>query len=140
MARAEPGVTSSGGSLVSPPRNPAGYLAVVLAATTGVIHLVLAPQVIGFSRTLGILFALNGLGFLGGTAIYLTRYWRRELFLVAAGYALVTFVAFFVFGGFDGFVSPFYMQGELNVMAVVAKAAETLLVVVAGYLYTAAEG
>jgi hypothetical protein len=140
MARAEPGATASGGSLVSPPRNPAGYLAIVLAAATGVIHLFLAPQVVGFSRTLGVLFALNGLGFLGGTAIYLTRYWRRGLFLVAAGYALVTFVAFFVFGGFDGFVSAFYMGGELNVMAVASKAVEALLVVVTGYLYTAAEG
>lgn len=140
MARAEPGSTASGGSLVSLPDSPVGYLAVVLAAVTAVIHLFLAPQVRGFSQTLAILFALNGLGFFGGIALYLTRYWRRELYLVAAGYALVTFAAFFLFGGFDGFVSAFYMGGELNPMAVVAKAAEALLVVVAGYLYTAVDG
>jgi hypothetical protein len=137
MARAEPGAAASDGSVVSLPQNPVGYLAVVLAVVTGVIHLFLAPQVIGFSQTLGVLFALNGLGFLGGVVVYLTRYWRRELYLVAAGYALVTVLAFFFFGGFEGFVSAFYMQGELNVMAVVAKAVEALLVVVAGYLYTA---
>jgi hypothetical protein len=128
---------TSGGSLVDLPGNPVGYVAVVLAAVTGVIHLLLAPRVVGFSQTLGILFALNGLGFAGGLVVYLTRYWRRELFLVAAGYALVTVLAFFFFGGFEGFVSAFYMGGELNVMAVVAKAAEGLFVVVTLYLYSA---
>ncbi|WP_248897582.1 DUF7475 family protein [Haloplanus halobius] len=140
MARAESGATASGGeSIVSLPESSLGYLPIVLAAVTGVIHLFLAPQVIGFSQTLGILFALNGLGFLGGTAIYLTRYWQRELFAVAAGYALVTFVAFFLWGGFDGFASAFYMGGELNVMAVIAKTAEVLLVVSALALYTNTE-
>lgn len=124
---------------MSLPESPIGYLAALLAAVTGAIHLMLAPQVIGFSQTLGILFALNGVGFLGGTLLYLTRFWRRELYLVAAGYALVTFAAFFLWGGFDGFASAFYMQGELNAMAVVAKSAEILLVVVAGYLYAALE-
>ena len=140
MARAEPGATASGGSVLSLPQNPLGYLAIVLAVVTGVIHLFLAPQVVGFSQTLAILFALNGLGLLGGLVVYLTRYWRRGLYLVTAGYALVTFVAFFAFGGFEGFVSAFYMQGELNVMAVISKAVEVLLAVVAGYLYTAVEG
>ncbi len=121
------------------PENPVGYVAILLAAVTGVIHLVLAPRVIGFSQTLAILFALNGLGFAGGIVVYLTRYWRRELYLVAAGYALVTFLAFFFFGGFEGFVSAFYMGGELNVMAVVAKAAEVLFAVATLYLYTSSE-
>lgn len=133
------GITRSNESLLSLPKNPVGYLAILLAAVTGVIHLFLAPQVLGFSQTLAILFALNGLGFVGGILVYLTRYWRRELFLVAAGYALVTFLAFFFFGGFEGFVSAFYMRGELNVMAVVSKAAEVLFAVVTAYLYTASE-
>jgi len=128
--------TQSSGSLLSLPENPIGYLAILLATVTGVIHLLLGPQVMGFSRTLGILFILNGLGFVGGIAVYLTRVWRRELFLVAAGYALVTVLAFFLFGGFEGFVAPFYRGGELNVMAVIAKAAEVLFAVVTAYLYT----
>ena len=121
-------------SLVSLPENPVGYVAIVLAAVTGVIHLFLAPQVIGFSQTLAILFALNGLGFLGGIAIFLTRYWRRELYLVAAGYGLVTVLAFFAFQGFG--VDAFYRQGSLNTMAVVSKAVEGLFAIATAYLYT----
>jgi hypothetical protein len=88
----------------------------------------------GFSQLLGTLFILNGLGFLGGIGLYLSRYWRQELYLVAAGYALVTIIAFFGFRGFS--VEAFYMQGNLNPMAVVAKAAELAVAVCAGYLYT----
>jgi len=121
-------------SLVSLPENPVGYVAIVLAAVTGVIHLFLAPQVIGFSQTLAILFALNGLGFLGGIAIFLTRYWRRELYLVAAGYGLVTVLAFFAFQGFG--VDAFYRQGSLNTMAAISKAVEGLFAIVTAYLYT----
>ena len=92
--------TTTDDSLVQLPKNPLGYVAIVLALVTAVIHLLLAPRVIGFSQTLAILFALNGLGFLGGVVLFLTRFWRRELYLVAAGYALVTVLALFVFQGF----------------------------------------
>ena len=126
--------TTTDDSLVQLPKNPLGYVAIVLALVTAVIHLLLAPRVIGFSQTLAILFALNGLGFLGGVVLFLTRFWRRELYLVAAGYALVTVLALFVFQGFG--VDAFYMQGQLNPMAVGSKTAEVLLAVVAGYLYT----
>jgi hypothetical protein len=125
--------TTTGESVVDLPKGPLGYVAIVLAVVTGVIHLFLAPQVIGFSRTLAILFALNGLGFLGGIGIYLTRYWRRELYLVAALYALTTVLALFVFQGFG--VGAFYQGGTLSPMAVIAKSAEVVLTIVAGYLY-----
>ncbi|GAA0278173.1 DUF7475 family protein [Halobacterium noricense] len=123
-------------SSVRLPDSVAGYVANDLAIITGIIHLLLAPQFINFSQTLGTLFLLNGLGFLGGIALYLTNYWRRELYLVAAGYALVTFIAFFVYGGFEGFVSAFYMRGSLNWNAVGAKTAEVLLIFCSLYLYT----
>jgi len=126
--------TQASDSLVSLPESPLGYLAILLALVTGVLHLLLAPRVIGFSQTLAILFALNGLGFLGGIAIFLTRYWRRELYLVAALYALATVLALFVFQGFG--IDAFYSQGQLNPMAVISKVAEALLAVVAGFLYT----
>ena len=125
--------TQASDSLVSLPGNPLGYLAILLALVTGVIHLLLAPRVIEFSQTLAILFALNGLGFLGGIAIFITRYWRRELYLVAALYALATVLALFVFQGFGA--DAFYSQGQLNPMAVISKGAEALLAVVAGFLY-----
>jgi len=127
--------TRSGRSVLSLPDSLVGYLANDLAVITAIIHILLAPQVLGFSQTLAILFVLNGLGFLGGIAIYMTDYWRRELYLVAAGYAIVTFLAFFFFGGFEGFVSAFYMGDSLNWNAVGAKVAEVLLAVCALYLY-----
>jgi len=129
--------TQSSESLVSLPENPAGYVAILLALVTGVIHLLLGPRVMGFSQTLGILFILNGLGFVGGILVYLTRYWRQELYLVAALYSLATVVAFFAFQGFG--VDAFYRQGSLNTMAVVAKVVEVLFAAVTAYLYTTAE-
>ena len=125
--------TQTGESLLSLPGNPLGYVAILFALVTGAIHLLLAPQVVGFSQTLAILFALNGLGFLGGIIVFLTRYWRRELYLVAALYALMTVLALFVFQGFG--VEAFMRQGQLNPLAVVSKAAEALLAIVAGVLY-----
>ena len=89
----------------------------------------------GFSQLLGILFILNGVGFLGGIGLYLSQYWRREFYLLAVVYALTTIIALFVFQGFS--VEAFYMQGSLNPMAVVSKMAELVLAVCAGYLYTA---
>lgn len=129
--------TQASDSLLSLPQNPIGYLAILLAVVTGVIHLLLGPRVMGFSQMLGVLFILNGLGFVGGIVVYLTRYWRRELFLVAAGYAVVTVLAFFVFQGFG--VDAFYRQGSLNQMAVAAKGVEVLFAAATLYLYTSTE-
>jgi hypothetical protein len=121
-------------SLISLPSHPLGYVAIIAALVTAVIHLLLGPRVMGFSQMLGTLFILNGLGFLGGLGIYLTRYWRRELYLVAAAYALVTVIAFFNFQGFG--MDAFYRQGGLNQMAVVAKAAELVFALCTAYLYS----
>ncbi|AQL41437.1 hypothetical protein BV210_01325 [Halorientalis sp. IM1011] len=107
------------------PSNPVAYVAVFAALLTGVIHLVLAPQVVGFDPTTALLFALNGLGFLGGLVLFVSRYWRRELYLVAAVYALVTVVAYVV------------MSGPVNPLSIAAKAAELVLVLVSLYLYRA---
>jgi hypothetical protein len=110
-------------SLISLPSNTLAYVAVLAALVTAIIHLFLAPRVMGFSQTMGILFYLNGLGFLGGVLLYLSRYWRRELYLVAAAYALVTIVAFFV------------MSGRLTEFSIAAKVAEAVFVAVTAYLY-----
>lgn len=109
--------------LVSLPSNSLAYVAILAAVVSAGIHLFLAPRVIGFSQTTGILFYLNGLGFIGGSLLFLSRYWRRELYLVAAAYALVTIVAFFA------------MSGRINEMSIAAKTAEAVVVIVAGYLY-----
>ncbi|AXR77393.1 hypothetical protein AArc1_1052 [Natrarchaeobaculum sulfurireducens] len=104
-----------------------------MAVITGVLHLVASTNAIQFSQTLGILFILNGLGFLGGAAIYLTRYWSRPLFLVAAAYSIITILALFPVQGWG--VEAFYMEGNLNPLAVITKAAEAVLAVCALYLY-----
>ena len=116
------------------PSHPVGYLAIVATLTTAGIHLLLGPRVMGSSQTLGTLFILNGLGFLGGLLLYSSRYWRPELYLVAAGYAIVTILALFAFQGFS--FDALYMQGNLNPLAVVSKVAEAILALCATYLYT----
>jgi len=124
---------TSGDSIVSLPSHPVGYVVILAALVTGVLHLLLGPQVLGFSQLMGTLFILNGVGFLGGVVLYLSRYWNRPLFLIAAGYALLTIVALFVFQGPS--VEAFYRQGQLNPMAVISKLAELVVVVGSIYLY-----
>ena len=121
-------------SLINLPSNPIGYLVILAAVITGVIHLLLGPQVMGFSQLLGVLFILNGIGFLGGTIIYLTNYWRSELYLVAAGYAIATIFGLFMFQGFS--IEAFYMNGDLNPMAVVSKAAEAVIALGTLYIHS----
>ena len=119
------------------PDTTLGYVAILAAVVTGVLHLLAVSKVIQFSQTLAILFALNGLGFLGGIGIYLTRYWRRSLFLVAAAYAIITILALFAFRGWT--VEAFYMGGSLNPVAVISKAAEAVLAASTLILYSQAE-
>ncbi|MFA9515653.1 hypothetical protein ACERIT_00275 [Halopenitus sp. H-Gu1] len=120
-------LTTDGGdrSTFRTPSSPVAYLAVLTALVSAAIHLFLAPQVIEFSRTTGILFYLNGAGFLGGIVLFFTRYWRRELYLVAVVYAGATIVAFFAMGG------------QVNPVSITSKIAEAILVLSAGYLYRA---
>ncbi|WP_345784080.1 hypothetical protein [Natronolimnohabitans sp. A-GB9] len=115
------------------PSNPIGYVAILMALVTGILHLVASTNAIEFSEVLAILFILNGLGFIGGSVLYLTRYWRRELFLVAAAYSIVTILALFPVQGWG--LEAFYMDGNLNPLAVITKAAEAILAVCALYLY-----
>ena len=125
--------TTNADGLLDVPSNPIGYVAILAALVTGAIHLLAAMNAIQFSQTLGILFVLNGLGFLVGLGLYLTRLWRRSLFLVAAAYAVATILALFVFQGWS--IEAFYRGGSLNPIAVVSKVAEALLAICAVYLY-----
>ncbi|MFP8954064.1 hypothetical protein ACLI4Z_14020 [Natrialbaceae archaeon A-arb3/5] len=122
-------------SILNRPSNPVGYLAIVTALITGVLHLVASTNAIEMSLLLAVLFILNGLGFIGGAILYVTRFWRRWLFIVAALYAIVTILALFPVQGWG--VEAFYMEGNLNPLAVITKAAEAVLAVSAIYLYVA---
>ena len=127
--------TTNPESIFNRPSNSIGYLAVLMALITGVLHLVASTNAIEMSLLLAVLFILNGLGFIGGAILYLTRFWRRWLFLIAALYAIVTILALFPVQGWG--VEAFYMQGNLNPLAVITKAAEAVLAVCAIYLYLA---
>lgn len=127
--------TTSTQPTFSRPDNPVGYIAIVMALVTGVLHLVASMNAIQLSQVLGVLFVLNGLGFLAGAALYLSKYWRKELLLVAALYSLVTIIALFPVQGWG--VEAFYMRGSINPFAVITKTAEAVLVVCAVYLYAA---
>lgn len=128
--------TATRDSLFSRPSNPIGYLAVLMALITGVLHLVASTNAIELSVVLAALFILNGIGFLVGAALYLTRFWRRWMFVAAALYAIVTILALFPVQGWG--VEAFYMEGNLNPLAVITKAAEAVLALCAIYLYRAA--
>ena len=110
--------------MVSLPTNNIAYVAILGALVSAVIHLYLAPSILAFSQTSGILFILNGVGWLGGILVFLSRFWRRELYLVAAAYAIITVIAFFV------------ISGDLSGLALLSKAAEIVVAAVSIYLYT----
>jgi hypothetical protein len=119
----QPTATGEARPLGSLPANWAAYVAVFAALVSAAIHLFLAPRVMGFDQLLGILFFLNGLGWIGGTLLFLSPYWRRAFYLVASGYAVVTIVAYFAFAG------------PVNAFAIASKGAEVIVAVAAGYLY-----
>lgn len=102
---------------------PVHWLAIAAAVVSAVIHLYLAPRVMNFNQTMGILFILAGLGYFGGIAIFLTRYWRPILYLVAALFTIVQIVAWVATG----------MGG--GTMGIVDKAVQVVFVVLVGYLY-----
>ena len=129
--------TSDSAQLFERPSSPIGYLAIAMALITGVLHLLASTNAIEFSQLLAVLFILNGLGFIGGSILYVTRFWQRWLYLVAALYAIVTILALFPVQGWG--IEAFYMQGNLNPIAVLTKAAEAILAVCAVYLYVDAE-
>ena len=126
--------TTQSDSLIQWPSNPVGYVAILMALVTGIIHLVATTRAIEMSVVLAVLFVLNGLGFLGGAALYLTRFWRRWLFLAAAVYSLVTILALFPFRGWG--IEAFYMNGAINPIVTITKIAEAVLAVVSVYLYS----
>ncbi|MFC4542158.1 hypothetical protein ACFO5R_09480 [Halosolutus amylolyticus] len=125
--------TTNSASTFTRPSNPIGYLAVLMALITGVLHLLASTNAIEFSVLLAVLFILNGLGFVGGAILYLSRFWRRWLFLVAALYSIVTILALFAIQGWG--VEAFYVEGTINPIAIITKAAEAILAVCAIYLY-----
>jgi hypothetical protein len=92
-----------------------------------IVALALAAAAIHFSRALAnpritALFTLNGVGYLGLVALLylpLTAPWRGLTRRVLMGYAALTFVLYFVWGG---------MKGEWLTIGFVCVAVEALLI------------
>jgi len=102
------------GSLTAPE-----WLAVLLAVVTALIHIYLGV-------TEGLTpFVLAGIGFLLGAVVFLTAYWRRWFYLVAALFAAVQIVLWIVAG------MRFFQIGAAD------KVVQALFVVVVLYLYRA---
>lgn len=99
------------------------YVAIITALISAAIHLWLAPVVMAFDTVQAYLFVLSGIGFIGGIVVFLTRYWRREFYLVAVLYGLALLIAFVV------------MSGPINPLSIVSKLAEVVFVGSTAYLY-----
>lgn len=90
------------------------WVAVALAGVTGLIHLSL-----GLANGIAP-FVVAGVGFLVGIAVFLSRYWRRWLYLVAAAFALVQVVLWLAAG------MRFFAIGVVDKAVQVAFVAVTL--------------
>ncbi|MGB9957143.1 DUF7475 family protein [Haloferax prahovense] len=105
------------------PSGIAPYVAIVGALASAYVHLSMAPMLLQFDQAQAILFVLAGVGFLAGIAVYLSRFWRREFYLVAIAFALAQIVAWVV------------MSGRVSDMAILSKGGEAVFAVAAAYLY-----
>ena len=101
------------------------WVAIGLAALSGLIHLLLAAIVPW--TVLRVSFILAGLGFLGGIGLVLLDYRRRLLYLIGIPYTGVQILLWFVV------VEP--TVATLNVLDVVDKAAQAVLIVLLAHLY-----
>jgi len=115
--------TGARGSFVRPldAHAPLHWAAVALAAVSGVIHVYLGV-VEGIPP-----FVVAGVGFFVGIAVFLTRFWRRLFYPVAAVFAFVQ-IALWLAGGMRFFT-----------LGVVDKVVQAAFVVVVLYLYRVGE-
>lgn len=108
------------GSLTAP-----DWIAIGLAAVTGVVHLLLA--VIWPGLVLRASFLLAGLGFFGAIALFVVDYRRRLLYLLGIPYTAIQIVLWYAVN------QP--TPGTIEVLDAIDKTAQILLIVLLGYLY-----
>lgn len=112
----------------------AHWAAAVFAAITGIVHLYLGVILLGSGATarfggvsLGIgfntLFLIGGVGYFVGLGVFLTRYWRRAFYLLAAAYPGLMIIWWLANG------TPLFTVGAPD------KVIQLLLVITALYLY-----
>lgn len=104
---------------------PLHWIAIALAAVTGVIHLVLG--VMFFPGTQPIAFLLAGLGFFGAIVLFLRGYSRRLLYPAGIAFTALQIVLYlWINQRVDPAISP--LEG-------IDKAVQVLLIVVLAVLY-----
>jgi hypothetical protein len=101
------------------------WVAIVLAAVTGVTHLFLGVSFFPFP--LGISFLLAGLGFFGAAALVLVNYRRRVLYAVGVPYTAVQIVLWYVLNFANGAKA---FPGDVGTLGAVDKIAQVGLIVV----------
>lgn len=110
------------------------WVAILLAAITGVIHLYISIDAL--PGGLGIAFVLAGLGFFGAIAlfIYTSGRYRRWLYAVGIPYTLVQIVLYYVYN------EPASLA-DMATVDVLDKIVQVVLVLVLAYLlYVEREG
>lgn len=106
------------------------WVAVGLAAVTGLVHLALGVSDVG--TPMGVSFLLAGLGFVAGIVLFLRGYRRRLLYLLGIPYVGLQIVLYVVFNWPD---VVFLADGSVYVVGVVDKIVQALLVAVLVALY-----
>jgi hypothetical protein len=102
------------------------WVGIVLAAITGVVHLVIST---GFlPEPLGISFLLAGLGFLGAIVLVLLGYRRRTVYAVGIPYTAVQIVLWYVLN-FDGVSDMLETAGPLGVLDKAVQIAFVLVLI-----------
>lgn len=105
------------------------WLAVLLAASTGLIHLYISleqiPSPVGVPTPLGLSFILAGLGFFAGILLLLLGWRRQMIYLLAIPYVLAQVVLYIVLNWPDIFTP----------VGIIDKAIQIVLVVVLVVLY-----
>lgn len=102
-----------------------GWLAIVLAAVTGVIHLVLGVG--NFPDPLAISFLVAGLGFFGGIVLFLMDYRRRLLIALGIPYVAAQIALYYLLN------MP--TVATISPIAIVDKAVQLVLIVLMVLLY-----
>ena len=106
------------------------WVGIVLAAITGIVHLVIST---GFlPEPLGISFLLAGLGFLGAVALLLLDVRRRLLYAVGVPYVAVQVVLWYYLNFAAGSKA---FPADVGTMGAVDKVAQVVLVAVLIALY-----
>lgn len=113
------------GLIESESLTPLHWVAILLAAITGVIHLVLGIQF--FPGAQPISFLLAGLGFFGAIALFLLDYRRRQLYLVGVPYTALQILLYLWINQ--------RAQPEITPTEAIDKIAQVLLIVVLIVLY-----